>query len=72
MILLIMIATLSGTAVFLAYLLEFALASRRDPLAVHTRDAAMRRARRAAGIYVRRSEATNGSEPVDDRRARVS
>jgi hypothetical protein len=56
MILLVVITTLIGTAVFLTYLMAFALATRHDPLSVHTGNAAMRRARRTAGIYVRRSE----------------
>ncbi|MCW2883658.1 MAG: hypothetical protein QOE54_3241 [Streptosporangiaceae bacterium] len=55
MILLAMIATLTGTAIFLTFLLEFALATRRDPLSADTRNRAMRRARRATGMYVRRS-----------------
>jgi hypothetical protein len=57
MILLLVIATLTGAAVFVAYLLEFALTTRRDSLSADTGNAARRRARRAAGMYVRRSEA---------------
>ena len=66
MILLAMIATLTSTAVFLTYLLEFALATRRDPLSDDTRNAAMRRARRAAGMYVRRSQILDLPEPASD------
>lgn len=66
MILLAMIATLGGAAVFLVYLLEFALTTRRDQLSTDTRNAAMRRARRAAGIYVRRSQAIDLRQPARD------
>jgi hypothetical protein len=73
MVLLVMIITFTGTAVFLTYLLEFALATRRDPLSVrHTGNAAMRRARRTAGMYVRRSEGTDFAKPVDIERAPVA
>ncbi|MGI8330249.1 hypothetical protein ACRYCC_09790 [Actinomadura scrupuli] len=66
MILLAMIATLSGAAVFVIYLLEFALTTRRDQLSADTRNAATRRARRAVGIYVRRSQTIDLGRPAGD------
>ena len=66
MILLAMIATLSGAAVFVIYLLEFALTTRRDQLSADTRNGARRRARRAVGIYVRRSQTIDLRQPVRD------
>jgi hypothetical protein len=72
MILLLLIASLISTAVFLTYLLEFALATRNDPLSSDTGNAARRRARRAAGMYVRRSETAVVPEPVDVGRSPVA
>ena len=53
---LLMVLAIAGIIAFMADLVEFAWASCRDPLTVLPGSASARRARRAAGMHLRRYE----------------